>query len=61
MKEEILTCGKRVVYAPNPFGSNQTAIISVIVGPNEEIEWAWGTGIDGKPYVAGYTINIDLK
>jgi hypothetical protein len=48
---------RRIVYAPQPDHiSSAPALISVVLGEDEEVAWQWTHYADGKSCVTGYTI-----
>ena len=55
MKDEILTDGSRVVYAPDCRKIQSSAVLSCILKPGEKVEWNWTHTPNGS-YVSGYTI-----
>lgn len=49
--------GKRTVYAPSDRPSvTPTAVISVELASDEEVEWIWTHLADGDSVVTGYSI-----
>ncbi len=51
-----LPADKRLVVAPSPEnGEPDTAFISVLLSPNEDVQWVW-THRDGRAFVTGYEI-----
>lgn len=57
MKLPTLTDGRRVVCSPVQHINETTAIMSAILGDDEDIEWHYVYGVDGRiAAVNGYTI-----
>jgi hypothetical protein len=51
---------QRTIPAPPPSPASAKPILnrveSVVLGPDEEVEWIWAHTLDGVSYVNGYTI-----
>lgn len=52
------TDGKRIAYAPFPYPSGRFPIspITVMLAPDEEVEWHWTHYPNGGGAVTGYTV-----
>ena len=51
---------QRTIHAPLPSPASAKAplnrVESVVLGPDEDVEWIWTHTLDGGSYVSGYTI-----
>ena len=61
MPKTLPTSKQRVVHAPPPTLPSSAAlspkrVLSVVLKPNEDVEWIWTSTSDGATYVSGYTI-----
>jgi hypothetical protein len=50
----------RTIAAPRPSPASAKTplnrVESVVLGPDEDVEWIWTHTLDGSSYVSGYTI-----
>lgn len=57
------TAQKRIVYAPGsyPLNKRSSAVNSVSLSPDEEVEWTFSYCSDGSRYVSGYIVTKKPK
>jgi len=54
---KFTTDGKKIVQAPPPIGAfTSSAVLSVALVPDEEVEWYWSYYPDGSSAATGYSI-----